>query len=73
MTETGLMTIRQLAEHNARTGQWPHTEKAIRWQVFNAEQTGFACCVRRVGRRVLIDPAKMRDWIEQQNRSGVAA
>ncbi len=40
----------------------------LRALVFNAEKTGFNRCVRRIGRRVLIDQAAYFEWVEAQNQ-----
>ena len=47
---------------------YPHafTESAIRWLIFNEKQNGFLCCVRRIGRKVLIDLDQFESWIDSQ-------
>jgi len=44
---------------------WPSTA-GLRWLIFNAGRNGFEKCVRRVGRRVLIDEAAFFVWLEEQ-------
>ncbi len=44
------------------------TESSIRWLIFNEKQNGFDCCVRRVGRKVLIDLDQFEEWIDGKNR-----
>jgi len=39
----------------------------LRALVFNAQTNGFDHCIRRIGRRVLIDEAAYFQWVEQQN------
>ena len=47
---------------------WP-TTSALRWLVFNERANGFDRCVRRVGRRVLIDEGAFFQWVESQGSS----
>lgn len=42
------------------------TESSIRWLIFNEKQNGFSCCVRRLGRKVLIDLELFEEWIKSQ-------
>lgn len=42
------------------------TEPSVRWLVFNEKANGFSCCVRRIGRKVLIDLDAFEQWIERQ-------
>ena len=46
------------------------TESSIRWLIFNEKQNGFSRCVRRIGRKVLIDLDQFELWIEQQSQGG---
>lgn len=39
----------------------------LRHLIFNAEENGFNKCIKRVGRRVLIDENAYFKWIEEQN------
>ncbi len=39
----------------------------LRALVFNAKKLGFERCVRRIGRRVLIDEAAFFAWVDAQN------
>ncbi len=56
------LTPRQLPE---RFPAW--TESGIRYLIFNAETNGFKKCIKRVGRKLLIDEAIFVSWIETQN------
>ena len=47
---------------------WPPLG-GLRHLVFHEHTNGFAKCVRRVGRRVLIDENAFFEWVEEQNRS----
>lgn len=39
----------------------------LRNLVFNAEKNGFHKVVRRIGKRVLLNPQKFHEWVEEQN------
>lgn len=43
------------------------TESSIRWLVFNEKQNGFCKCIRRIGRKVLIDLDSFETWIDEQD------
>ena len=43
------------------------TTGGIRALIFNAEKNGFKQCIRRIGRRVLIDVEAFYAWVEGQN------
>lgn len=45
---------------------WPSIA-GLRYLIFHAETNGFINCLRRVGRRVLINEAEFFVWIEQSN------
>lgn len=45
------------------------TEASIRWLIFNEKTNGFCSCVRRVGRKVLIDLDEFESWIRKQGSS----
>jgi hypothetical protein len=42
------------------------TESSIRWLIFNEKTNGFTCCIRRIGRKVLIDLDAFESWIAKQ-------
>jgi hypothetical protein len=42
----------------------------LRYLVFNAEKNGFASCIKRIGRRILIDEAQFFAWVDAQNQRG---
>lgn len=54
-----------------RYHSWPPIG-GLRHLVFNERSNGFASCVRRVGRRVLIDEARFFEWVAAQNAQGEA-
>jgi len=39
---------------------------SIRTLIFFAESNGFKACIRRVGRKVLIDEEAFLRWVEEQ-------
>ena len=41
------------------------TESSIRWLIFNAESNGFNACIRRIGRKVLIDLDAFEFWLSK--------
>ena len=45
------------------------TESSIRWLIFNEHANGFSSCVRRLGRKVLIDLDAFESWIAKQGGS----
>ena len=45
---------------------WP-SESGLRYLIFNSATNGFDKVIRRVGRRVLIDPDAFFNWVEEQN------
>jgi len=42
------------------------SEASIRWLIFNEKANGFNCCVKRIGRKVLIDLDAFETWIAKQ-------
>lgn len=43
------------------------TRGGLRQWIFHEHENGFHVCVRRVGRKLLLDVDKVFEWIEQQN------
>ena len=39
------------------------TESALRWLRFNGHSNGFNNCIRKIGRKLLIDTAAFEEWI----------
>ncbi len=56
------LTVRQLSQKHPA-----FPEGGLRWFIFNEHQNGFAKCVRRVGRKVLISEVDFLEWIDSQN------
>jgi len=42
---------------------WP-PPGGLRYLIFHENENGFHVCVRRIGRRVLIDEAAFFEWVE---------
>lgn len=58
-----LLTVRQLSERHPAFPQ-----SGIRYLIFHSQKNGFANCIRRVGRKILIDEALFFNWVEAQNQ-----
>ena len=59
METENYMTIKQAA------AKYPaFSEGSLRWLWFNAERNGFAACVRKVGKKVLIVEEPFCQWLE---------
>lgn len=39
---------------------------SIRWLIFNAKDNGFHQCIRRAGRKVLIDLDEFEQWLDEE-------
>ncbi|MBI1318321.1 MAG: hypothetical protein GC168_05125 [Candidatus Hydrogenedens sp.] len=59
---TRLIPLTKWNDHH----DWPPIG-GLRHLVFNAKENGFERCIRRVGRRVLIDEAAFFAWVDEQN------
>lgn len=59
-----LLTVRQFCERHswARPG-------GLRHMIFHARTTGFGVCVRRFGRKVLLDEAAVYEWLRERGDS----
>jgi hypothetical protein len=62
-TKTRHIPVTQWNDHHA----WPPLG-GLRHLIFHEHTNGFSKCVRRIGRRVLIDEAKFFEWVEEQNK-----
>ncbi|MGD0465911.1 MAG: DNA-binding protein [Gammaproteobacteria bacterium] len=65
-------TIKRLATVKKIPELYPgvFTESSIRWLIFNEKQNGFSCCVRRLGKKVLIDLDKFESFIDGKQQGG---
>lgn len=56
-----LLTIRQFVEkHRA------FTEGGLRYLIFHRKTNGFAPCVKRMGRKILLDELAVFQWLDTQ-------
>ncbi|HHF7367438.1 TPA: hypothetical protein ACPSKY_002571 [Legionella bozemanae] len=42
------------------------TQSSIRWLIFNENTNGFKRCVKRIGKKILIDLEQFESWIDSQ-------
>lgn len=42
------------------------SEASIRWLIFNEKENGFGRCIKRIGRKILIDLNEFDKWIGEQ-------
>jgi len=59
MDARSFLTIKQAA-----TKYQAFSEGSLRWLWFNGEKNGFSSCVRKVGKKILIDEPLFVAWIE---------
>ena len=53
-----LLTIRQFVQRHQA-----FTQGGLRYLIFNADTNGMNRCLRRIGRRVLIDEVAFFEWV----------
>jgi len=59
--QTKYSTIRELARY------YPSfTESSLRYLIFNKDTNGLTPCLRKVGKKILIDLEKFAEWIDKQ-------
>ena len=58
-----LLTVRQFVERHPA-----FSSGGLRYLIFLAKTNGFDLAVVRIGRRVLLDEAKVFQWIERQQK-----
>ena len=63
-TERKLIPVTQWHIHHP----WPPIG-GLRHLIFNQNSNGFSHCIRRVGRKVLIDEARFYEWVEGLNKT----
>ncbi len=61
-SQTRLIPVPRWSDHH----DWPPIG-GLRHLIFYSQSNGFARCIRRVGRRVLIDEAAFFEWVEAIN------
>ncbi len=47
-----------------------HSESSIRWLIHKKDENGFGVCLRRIGRRILINETEFFKWLETQTDDG---
>jgi len=62
-----LSTVKNLPSFYPDAG---FTESSIRWLIFNSGENGFNHCIRRVGRKVLIDLDSFNEWMDNEALQG---
>lgn len=65
MTEETKPILIPVTQWQAKEG-YPSTA-GLRWLIFNEKTNNFHKCVRRIGRRVLIDRAAFYEWVKEEN------
>lgn len=61
--ERTLLTVRQFSEKHPA-----FTEGSLRFNIFNAHRNGFKQCIRRIGRKILLDESEFFRWVDAQNK-----
>lgn len=67
MNNRKLSTVRNLPSQYPDAG---FTESSIRWLIFNSSENGFNHCIRRAGRKVLIDLDAFEEWMDNEALQG---
>ncbi len=57
-------------KETAKTYSDAFSEASLRWIIFNEKTNGFSSCVKRIGRKVLIDLDQFEAWIGKQGGAG---
>lgn len=60
------MTVRQFVEKHPA-----FTEGGMRFLIFNSRTNGFSKCMRRIGRKILLDESEVFLWIDAQSEPGL--
>jgi len=42
------------------------SESSIRWLIFNSKENGFDACIRRIGKKILIDLDQFEIWLDNE-------
>ncbi len=61
---TRFLTVKQFPMHYPA-----FTESSIRWLIFNEKENGFFRCIRRIGKKILIDTIEFENWVSEQGAS----
>ena len=46
------------------------TESSIRWLIYNSSENGFSKCIKRAGRKVLIDLDAFEAFLDEESLKG---
>ncbi|MBB3169967.1 hypothetical protein FHS30_003180 [Simiduia aestuariiviva] len=63
MPHKRLCTVQRLPNLYPESGI---TSASIRWLIFNSAENGFSVCVKRMGRKILIDLDEFEAWLDCQ-------
>lgn len=67
VTTKRLTTVKQTAE------LYPaFPSSSLRWLIFNKQTNGFAKCIRKIGRKVLIDLDQFESWVDSHKDGSCA-
>ncbi len=67
MVDNTLIPTKRLATVKLAAQLYPaFTESSLRWLIFNEHENGFDNCIRRIGRKILINLDAFETFIEQQ-------
>lgn len=64
LIQRNLLTVRQFSQKHPA-----FPEGGLRYSIFHSENNGFSKCIRRIGRKVLLDESKVFEWIDEQNNA----
>jgi len=68
-----MQNVKRLATVKQTANFYPaFTESSLRWLLFNQKNNGFSLCVRKIGRKVLLDLDVFESWIDQQRNKEVS-
>ena len=42
------------------------SEPSLRFLIFNAQQNGFQKCIRKIGRKIIINISEFENWVNSQ-------
>lgn len=59
------LTVRQFSQKHPA-----FPEGGLRYSIFHSAKNGFSKCIRRIGRKVLLDEAEVFRWVDGQNQRG---
>jgi len=63
MEAKNFLTVRQMAEKHPANSQ-----NSIRWYLFT-QPPGFNVCVRRIGRKILLEETAYLNWLDGQTNA----